>query len=381
MKKSASEPLSYVELSKDNIIHNIEVFRNFLGKNTKIVAAVKGNAYGHGQNEVASIMDPYVDYFFVNSALEFMSLRKVTKKPIFILGYVLPSDMLAVVKLRPILTFFSDKHLVFINNAAKKIGIIQEVHMPIDAFLGREGFLEKDWSNILDLCMSLKNIKLRGIYAHFANIEDTHNFTHARKQIKQFKRAVDLSHKKGFKDIKTHISATSGVLVYEKDKYLNHLVRIGIGAYGIWPSEHTEFLFGSKLKLLPVLSFKTKIAIVKKIPSGHTVGYGLTYTARKEMTIGVLPIGYADGIDRKLSNKGEVLVQGARCPIIGRISMNMTTIDLTHIETLVNEGDEVVFIGKQGTDEIKVEELAKWADTINYEVVTRLSSILPRIIK
>ncbi|MFM7088652.1 MAG: alanine racemase [Candidatus Paceibacterota bacterium] len=371
--------LAYIEISKSNLLHNLTALRALAKDVTKIVVAIKGNAYGHDQNIIAKILEPKVDYFFVNSALEFIELRKISKKRTFILGYVPASLLESVVSNTSILTFFSLAHLFEINNIARKNGVVQEVHMPIDAHLGREGFLENEWKHVLIESLQYKHIKLTGLYAHFANIEDTHNTTHATKQIRLFQKAIKLAARCGYPHLVTHISATSGLLVHEKNNGINPLVRIGIGVFGLWPSEHVEFLYKKKIKLLPVLSFKTRIVLIKELPPLHTVGYGLSYTTRKHTQVAVLPVGYADGIDRKLSNKGEVLIHGTRCPIIGRISMNMMTVDVSHL-TEPKVGDEAVLLGGQKNAHIKAEEIATWAETINYEIVTRLSPLLPRVV-
>jgi len=383
--------LSYIEFSKKNLVHNIKQFRNLLNKKTQISVAIKGNAYGHGQNEIAKILEPYVDYFQVNNVEELRLLRKISKKKTLILGYIQKSNLFNVLKLKnTILTVFSITQLIEINKTAKRLGKIQEICISVDAYLGREGFLLNELKKILREIKKCRYIKIHSAYAHFANIEDTHpserslkwvtNFTHAHKQIKAYKKAIELFELYGFRVPKTHISATSGILVYEKGTGAHDIVRLGIGIYGMWPSEHLKFLYkNSKFKLKPVLSWKTKVAQIKTLPKGFPVGYGLTYIAKKETRIAVIPQGYADGFDRGLSNKGEVLIKETRCKVIGRVSMNMFTVDVSHLRNIKIE-DEVVIIGKQGKEEITVEEIAKKLDTINYEITTRISPLLPRIV-
>jgi alanine racemase len=262
---------------------------------------------------------------------------------------------------------------------AKNIDVVQEVHIPVDAYLGREGFLLSELPKLFTEIKKCKNIKLTGIYAHFANIEDTNNFTHAKKQITVFNQAVNLAKKFGFKKLHTHISATSGLLIYEKNKGINSIIRLGIGVYGMWPSEHIKFLYKNKMELKPVLSWKTKIAQIKNLPAGSTIGYGLSYMTYEKTKIAVIPQGYADGLPRDLSNKGEVLIAGTRCKILGRIAMNMCVANVTHLPDVKIE-DEVVILGHQGKEEINAEEMAKHIDTINYEITTRVSALLPRVI-
>lgn len=377
MKKNL--PLAYIELSKKNLIHNVKQFRNLAKKGTKFSVAIKGNAYGHGQNEVAKILEPYVDYFQVNSVNELELLRKVRKKPVLLLGYVQKSDLEKAIKLDCIMSVFSLEQLKHIYAMAEMCKKVQNIHLSIDAYLGREGFLLKDLPEVLKEIKKYKNIKLTGIYAHFANIEDTTDFSHAQKQIDEYKKALDLAKEFGFENLQNHISATSGLLVYEKGQGINSIVRLGIGVYGMWPSEHLKNLYNSKIILKPVLSWKTKVAQVKILPKGNTIGYGLTYKTKKETKIALIPQGYADGMDRGFSNNGVVLINGTRCKILGRVSMNMCVVDVSHLKKVKPE-DKVVILGTQGKEEISAEEMAERIGTINYEITTRISSLLPRII-
>lgn len=214
-------PLSYIELSKKNLIYNIKQLKNLAKAGTKFSVAIKGNAYGHGQNEVVKILEPYVNYFQVDDIEELRLLRKVSRKKTFVFGYVQEIDLAEVIKLGCILSVFSLEQVLTISTIAENVNVIQEVHVPIDAYLGREGFLLRDLPELLKKIKKYKNIKFSGIYAHFANIEDTNNFTHAKKQINIYKKAVNLAKKLGFRKLETHISATSGLLVYEKNKGIN----------------------------------------------------------------------------------------------------------------------------------------------------------------
>ncbi|OGI60507.1 alanine racemase [Candidatus Nomurabacteria bacterium RIFCSPHIGHO2_01_FULL_37_25] len=374
-------PLSYIEISKKNLIHNVKHFRNLIKKGTKISVVIKGNAYGHGQNEVAKILEPYVDYFFVNSLEELKLLRKVSKRSVLLFGYVQKTDLIEIMKLGCTLAIFSIEQLRELNKTAQKLKTRQEIHIPFDAYLGREGFLLCDLPELFREIKKSKYIKFSGIYAHFANIEDTANFTHAQKQINEYKKALSLAYAYGFKNLETHISASSGTLIYEKNTGINSIVRLGLSIYGMWPSEYLKSTYkNSEFNLKPIMSWKTKIAQIKILPKGNTIGYGLTYKTKKTTKIAIIPQGYADGVDRGLSNKGEVLIKGARCEIIGRVSMNMFTVDISHLVNVKIE-DEVVILGCQNKEEITAEEIANKLDTINYEITTRISSLLPRVIK
>jgi len=389
MKKKL--PLSYLEISKKNLIHNIKQFRKLVGDKTKISAVVKANAYGHGDREVVKILEPYVDYFQIDKIDELERIRKITKKPIFTFGYIEKNSLEKAIRLGGILSVFGFQHLVLINESARKLNKKAFVHISIDSLLGREGFSLDDIKKDLPKIKKMKNIQIDGIYSHFSNIEDiipesddlfgqTTNFFHTQKQIDMYHSACDLFYQHGYKNIKTHISSTSGILVYDNNTNSPHsIVRPGIGIYGMWPSEYLEKMWHGKIVLKPILKWVTHVAQVKILPAGHPIGYGLTYVTSKKTKIAIIPQGYADGYGRELSNKGEVLISGKRCKVLGRVAMNMFVVDVSHLAKVKQE-DEVIIIGKQGREEIKAEELAQKANTINYEITTKISSLLLRIV-
>ena len=372
--------LSYIEISKGNLLHNMRTLKSVASSKTKFAFAVKGNAYGHGLKEVVKIAQNEADYFIVNSIEELRDLRAVSAKPTFVLGYVLPAVLVEAMRLGCILSVFSTEQFLQIEKVARKLKIIQEVHVACDAFLGREGFLETDLADFFAEAKKSAHVRITGMYSHFANIEDTHHFTHAQKQIDSNLRMQKIAQDAGLTNLHTHISATSGLLTYEKSAGVNTIVRIGIGMYGLWPSEHLQAEYHKKkLDLLPVLSWKTHVAQVKILPAGSTIGYGLTYITTKRTRVALIPQGYADGFPRALSNKGSVLIGGKICQVLGRVSMNMFVVDATKLSK-VSEGDEVVIIGSQGKIEASAEDLAELSGTINYEVTTRISALLPRCI-
>ncbi len=370
-------PLSYIELSRKRLIGNIKAIRSVLKKGTKISAVIKANAYGHGQNEVAAIIEPHVDYFQVDDIQEFLSLRKITKKPIFVFGYVPKNALGVAVRLGGILTVYDPPQLAEIDRVAAKLGTYAHVHIKIDAFLGRQGVLPKDINRFISAVKKTKRIRFEGIYAHFANLEDTKNQSHARLQIETFMNAVRIFEQK-FGQLSTHISSTAGIILLEKELQ-NPIVRLGIGLYGLWPSEHIRKEFSATISLKPALRWVTHVAQVKTVPAGYPIGYGLTFRTKADTKLAIIPQGYSDGYDRKLSNTGEVLIRGTRCQILGRIAMNMFVADVSHIRNPKPE-DEVILLGSQGKETIPAEELAEKTDTINYEIVARINPLLPRIV-
>ena len=375
----SEKPLSYIEISRKNLIHNIKQFRSLVKKGTLIGSVVKANAYGHGDMEVVKTLSPYVDYFQVNSVEELQRIKKFTAKTILVFGYVGKNDLEKAMKLGCVLSVFDLQHLFLVNKLAKKINKKQKIHIAVDSFLGREGIMPDEAEIFVKQLSKMNNVAVDGIYSHFANIEDTADFSHAQKQINAYGKATEIFHKHGLDKIKTHISATSGVMAYEKNTGKNNIVRIGIGTYGMWPSLYLKDTLGDKIELKPILTWRTHIAQVKTLPLGHSIGYGLTYMTEKEMKVAVIPQGYADGFSRELSNKGEVLISGTRCEVLGRVAMNMFVVNVSHLSDVKVE-DEVVILGMQGEEMISAEELAEKQNTINYEITTKISPLLPRIV-
>lgn len=375
-----NEYLSYIEISGKKLTNNTKRLRHFLGGKIKIAGVVKANAYGHGQNEVIKILDKHVDYFQLDDIEELRLARKITSKPILILGYVSKNNIEEALNLSSILGIYDIERLKIINKIGIKNNLIYPVHIKIDSFLGRQGILPEDLPEFLQEAKKLKNINIDGVYSHFANIEDTSDPSHADKQITSFNESVEIFEKFGFKDIKTHISATSGALVYEKIKATNQIVRIGIGLYGMWPSEDIRKKLQKTIELQPIIKWVTHIAQIKTLAAGHTIGYGLTYTTTKPTKIAIIPQGYSDGYDRGFSNCGEVLIAGKKCRVLGRVAMNMFVADVSKIKNVKTE-DEVVLLGEQKGKILTAEELAQKIGTINYEITTRISPLLPKIIK
>jgi alanine racemase len=250
----------------------------------------------------------------------------------------------------------------------------------IETGTNRQGIAVDDLEGFLLSLREHSALEVEGVYTHFANIEDTLDPSFAQLQLRRFHQALSIFEDAGLPPSQIHASATSGALLYPETDFT--MIRLGIGAYGIWPSRETQLAArerGRHIALAPVLAWKTRLAQVKNVSVGDYVGYGLTYQATRPMRIGVLPIGYFDGFDRKLSNNARVLVRGQFAPVVGRIAMNMTMVDVSDIAA--ENDDEVVLIGRQGKQEIRAEELAEKCGTIAYEFLSRISPLLPRIPK
>jgi len=265
------------------------------------------------------------------------------------------------------------ERLPMLISAGRKLGAKPKLHLKIDALLGRQGVVPDGLPKMVEALREADGVEVVAAYAHFANIEDTTDLGHAAAQMRVFEDCLNYLARQGFSEIGRHMSATSGLMTVENG---NDLVRLGIGMYGMYPSESLAQRHSS-LQLDPVMRWVTHLAQVKDLPAGHPVGYGLTYITPEAMRVGIVPQGYSDGYDRGLSSNGEVLVHGERCPVLGRVAMNMFTVDLSRVPDAKVE-DEVVLLGKQGKARIAAEELAAKIGTINYEVTARVSSLLAR---
>ena len=261
------------------------------------------------------------------------------------------------------------------------------VHLKVETGTSRQG-LEKE--KLLELAKFIKKysqIEIEGIYTHYANIEDTTNHSYAQQQLKRFKEAVELLEKNNIKIPMKHTACSAEVILFPKT-YFN-IVRLGISTYGLWPSKET-FVSAQdknrKINLEPALTWKTRIAQIKDIKAGTPISYGLTEKISQASKVAILPIGYWDGYDRKLSSIGNVLIKGKRCKVLGRVCMNMIIVDISYLASFgkregVKLEDEVVLLGKQGKEEITADELAQKIGTINYEVVARINPLIPRVVE
>ena len=266
-----------------------------------------------------------------------------------------------------------------LSECAVTIGGSAKVHLKIETGTNRQGIPLQHLAAFVSEVSKLPGMDIEGIYTHFANIEDTLDPSFAESQVRRFREAIAILERSGIRPKQIHASASAGALLYAEMDF--SMVRIGIGVYGIWPSRETQLAArerGRLLSLAPVLTWKTRIAQVKEANAGDYVGYGLTYRVSRPMRLAVLPIGYYDGYDRKLSNSGRALIHGQPASIVGRVAMNMTMLDVTDVRADVD--DEVVLIGRQGDAEIRAEELAEKIGTISYEVVARINPLIPRVI-
>jgi alanine racemase len=343
-------------------------------------AVVKSNAYGHGAREITSLL-PSADWFSVNSLDEGLELRQFgIKRPILLLGHVLMERLSEAIDADLRLTVYNIETLEKLEGILQKDTICR-IHVKIETGTGRQGILPENVPEFLRRASGIDGLEIEGMLTHFANIEDTLNHDFAEKQLGIFKEVLETVRKSGIFPSIIHTACTAATILFPETHF--NMLRTGVGLYGLWPSRETFLSAQSNgipvPELRPVLSWKTRIAQIKELPAGSYIGYGCTYRTNRKTRLGVLPVGYADGYDRKCSNSAHVLVRRKRAPILGRVCMNLVMVDLTDIPEASLE-DTVVLLGKDGNEIITAEMMAEWVGTINYEIVTRISPFIPRVI-
>ncbi len=371
---------TYVEIDKANFLHNLANFRKLLGPDIKLMSIIKSNAYGHGLLEMAKIGEEsgYVDWFGADSIEEGIKLRENgVKKPILILGYTMFENIADLAKYELSQVVANEETLIKMGELEMPV----KVHLKIETGTSRQGIAFKDIPEYIRLFKKYPHIELEGLSTHYANIEDTTDHSYAKKQLEKYQEALHIFQQQGIDIPIKHTACSAAAILFPETRF--DLARIGISQYGLWSSKETFASAQDRkidIELKPVLTWKTVIAHIKDLPAGTPVSYGLTEKLTRDSKVAVLPIGYWDGYDRKLSSVGNVLVNGKRCKIIGRICMNMCVIDITDAGDVKLE-DEVTLLGRQGEEEITAEEIASKIGTINYEVVTRINPTIKRIIK
>lgn len=342
--------------------------------------AVKANAYGHGIDEVALAIEPFASRLCVYSVDEAVALRDggITK-PILIMGPVEPHELeTALTKKAAVALWDTKNYLKQLATEARRRSVRFPVHVKINSGLNRLGLSPADAADAIEDYLRLPEIAIEGIFSHLASAEELDSpFTLA--QLATFENAVsavqEQLQRQAVRPIH-HIAASAAAMLWPQTRL--DMVRVGIALYGLWPSPATrEAMEQSELQLTPALSYRSFLVAVRRVETGDPVGYGATFHAPHSMRIGILPVGYAEGIPRALSNRGTFAVRGARCPIVGRVCMNMTMLDVTAVAD-ARAGDAVTLIGTDGATTIGADDWAQWAETINYEIVTRLPSSLPR---
>ncbi|MFA6158249.1 MAG: alanine racemase [Candidatus Paceibacterota bacterium] len=378
-KKAMKTPVpthrTWVEIDTRAIEGNARTLKVLLSGEVALMAVVKSNAYGHGMVVAAkAALKGGANWLAVDELNEALELRKAgIKASVLVLGYTLPAFYKVAAAKNVSLTISSLESLQ--NLAKTKLSKRLRIHIKFDTGLHRQGLLEPQIQQaVRTISAAGFPAVIEGAYTHFAAMETPTSEAYSRMQIGKFKAAVERLREKGFTPI-THASASSGILF--SDDFHCDMSRAGISLYGLWPSPEIR-RHAKAIHLVSALSWKTIVTETKFVPRGSKVGYDLTYEVARDSRIAVIPVGYWHGLSRGVSNRGQVLIGGKRANIIGRVSMDMAIVDVTDMPG-ARESDEVVLIGTQGSETISADEMAEKAGTINYEVVTRINPLIPRI--
>lgn len=367
---------SWREVSAAALRHNVATLGALAGT-AKLGVVVKADAYGHGLAPTcAGFVDAGAHWLIVNFAHEATAVRACVAPhvPIYVCGTVFPHDAPALVDAGARVVLYDPLVAAALSAASKARGVITPVHLKIETGTHRQGLAVADAVALAERVRALGGLALEGVTTHFADIEDStdHRFAHGQlSALHEAQRALVAA---GHAVPMVHSANSAATILDERTR--GDLVRVGIAAYGLWPSKETLAAFSERHgrappTLQPALAWRARLAQVKDVPAGAYVGYGRTFRATRPSRIGILPVGYHEGYDRRLSNVAHVLVRGLRAPVRGRVCMNMTMVDVTDVPGAC-AGDVATLLGADGDERVSAEQLASWMSTIHYEVVARI---------
>jgi len=362
------------EIDLRAVVFNYKQIQKRIPKGVKLLAVVKANAYGHGAIPISLALEKVgVEYLGVAISDEGVELRRGgVKTPILILGGIYGGEVDRIFRFDLTPVVFEKESLKLLSKEAKKRHQRVRVHLKVDTGMARLGVPLNLWPAFLRELKRFPNIEIEGILSHFSMKDEEEFFT--AHQWKKFQEAVAMAKEMGISCQYLHMA--SSALLTAFPSYSGNLVRSGILLYGSYPSP----TFRSLIKLKPVMTLKTNIHYLKSVPAGTRISYGGTFATKRESLIATLPIGYADGYSRHLSNQGEVLIRGKRAPVVGKVCMDFIMVDVTGIPN-VSLGDEVILMGRQGREQVMAEEIAQKINSISYEVMCLIGQRVPRVYK
>jgi alanine racemase len=372
----------WVQIDTAALRFNIRQMRSLTSRGCILAPTVKANAYGHGLLVAArAFLDAGADWLCVDSAEEVASLRLAgIEAPLHVLGHVPPLRVAEVMAAGARMVVYDTATLEAVAAEHARSGLHARLHVKIETGNQRQGLDPADAVALANRIAGTPGAILEGACTHFANVEDTTDHAFARQQMRVFTDTVEAMRSRGLPIPMRHVSNSAALILWPEAHM--EMARLGIAAYGMWPSTETRIaatLVGrADIKLRPALTWKARIAQVRQVEAGTCVGYGLTYRTTHPIRLAVVPVGYYDGYDRGMGNTAHVLVGGMRAPVRGRVCMNMIMADVTDSPDAAAR-DEVVLLGRQGEEEITSEMMASWIGTINYEVTTRIRESLPRM--
>jgi alanine racemase len=353
---------------------NYRQIQKRIPEEVKLLAVVKADAYGHGAIPISLRLEKLgVEYLGVAIPEEGVELRRGgVKAPILVLGGLYGGEVDEIFRFHLTPVIFRKDSLKLLSREAERRKRKVRVHLKVDTGMGRLGVPFNLWPDFLKEVKRFPKIEVEGILSHFSMTDEERGYT--QNQWRAFQRAAAIAQEMGISYQYLHMASSATIAAFST--YSGNLVRPGIMLYGSYPS-HT---FQTRISLKPVMTLKTRIHFLKPVPSGTRISYGGTFTTKRESMIATLPIGYADGYSRHLSNQGEVLIHGKRAPVVGKVCMDFIMVDVTDIPH-VSVGDEVILMGRQGKEEITVEEIARKMNSISYEVLCGIGKRVPRIYK
>ncbi len=376
---------AYLEISKSAYKKNIHFIRSEVGPKTVISAVVKGNAYGHGIENIVPIAEEAgIRHFSTFSADEALRVYHSSKKGsrIMIMGMLHNEDLQQIITKGISFYVFEFERLEAAVVAAKSLGVKAKIHIELETGFHRTGFEWKEKEKLIEILrQNSEHLDLIGLCTHYAGAESISNYVRIRSQIKKYNEFKEWFSEEGFKFKIYHTACSAATLSYPET--IMDMVRIGIASYGLWPTQETYMY---RFKTLPennknplkrLISWKSSVMSIKEVAMGDFIGYGSSYMAPRDMTIALVPIGYAHGYSRLLSNQGKVLISGKIVSVVGTVTMNAISVDITDLNN-VKKGDEVVLVGKQKKNEITIGSFGESTMQINYELLTRLPLDIPR---
>lgn len=376
---------SYIELSKSAYKNNLKFIRSQVGSHVTISSVVKGNAYGHGiENTVKIAESAGIRHFSTFSTDEAIRVEASSTKnsEIMIMGMVDNESIPYLIQHEISFYVFELDRLRCAIETSKTLGKKAKIHVEVETGFHRTGFEREERTALAEVLLSNReNLQLCGLCTHYAGAESVGNYVRIQNQIKTYLEFKQWFQEKGLYFDKYHTACSAASLSYPET--IMDMVRIGIAQYGFWPSQETYmFKFkqlapNMKNPLKRLISWKSQVMSVKKVKIGDFVGYGNSYMASRNMTIALVPIGYCHGFSRNLSNLGKVLIHGKILPVVGTVTMNAISIDITDLQK-ARKGDEVVIIGRQKRNEITVASFGESTQQVNYELLTRLPHDIPR---
>lgn len=376
MARSENVRPTRAEIDRDALAHNFRAMKGLVGRDVKIMAVVKADAYGHGALECsARLENEGVDWFGVAIPEEGVDLRNAgITRPILCLGSIWPGQEQIVVQNHLTPVVFAERIARSLNSYAGSIGRTLDVHVKIDSGMGRVGVRHDRIGGFIELLSSLSHLRVSGLMTHFASAEDPKESAFTSLQIERFEACADAFRAAGYSPEWIDLANSPGTIAHPESR--GNMVRLGGALFGllrdIMPAD------GDAPKLRPVLSLRSRIANIKQVPAGETLGYGRTFETKRDSLIALVPAGYADGYPRGLSNRGHACIRGQKAPISGRISMDWTLLDVTDIKG-VTVDDEVTLIGVDGQCQMTAADIARELGTIGYEITCGISPRVPRV--